>query len=309
MAISPFAPLAAALLLFLLSTRQWRLRWRAPIWIAGAVGLGAAFALAFSAPSVGPTSAILQALIDGYGFDVLARAFAGNSRTVGEALAPMFAMFAIAAALVGLVCLVAFTPGERVEKAVRPVNIALLGAIAGGLGALVVVGLGLGGAAKREVYVAIPSAADIVDGDTFRVGDVSLRLWGIDAPEMKQVCRDRQAAPYDCGAVARQGLSSLIAGRLLTCAKPNAAAGQLRESFGRPLVACWIQENGRRIDIAERMAADGLALVFTDNGVEKTSSQTRLAAEEAERRHIGIHAGTFIHPELWRNGVRWPPET
>jgi endonuclease YncB( thermonuclease family) len=41
------------------------------------------------------------------------------------------------------------------------------------------------------LVVASPCAAQsAVDGDTLKQGGVTYRLWGIDAPEAKQVCPD-----------------------------------------------------------------------------------------------------------------------
>src|SRR5439155_21678552 len=49
------------------------------------------------------------------------------------------------------------------------------------------------------------SAADlsgsvrVVDGDTLAIGDTRIRLWGIDAPEIKQTCQGRDGQTYECG--------------------------------------------------------------------------------------------------------------
>jgi endonuclease YncB( thermonuclease family) len=59
----------------------------------------------------------------------------------------------------------------------------------------------------------------VVDGDTLVIGEVKIRLEGIDAPETDQVCLDRQAARTTCGIEARDQLSRHIASpvdRLLT---------------------------------------------------------------------------------------------
>src|SRR5690606_39277912 len=113
----------------------------------------------------------------------LSLAVGADWASAGGASGPVLAAFLVFAATVAIFALIAFSPGEAVERAERPVNIALIGAMAGALLALTVVSIGLGGVAKRKVYISTVSAGDVIDGDTIRMGDVSLRLWGIDAPE------------------------------------------------------------------------------------------------------------------------------
>src|SRR5690606_23852688 len=129
--------------------------------------------------------------------------------------------------------------------------------------ALGVSAVGFGPLSKRHVFVGIIAEESIVDGDTIAMGDVSLRIWGIDAPERKQPCD----APHDatnCADEAHAQLSSLIANQLVVCTKPNAATGALRESFGRPLVTCLRQSD--RLDIGQEMVRSGCADVFRDGG-------------------------------------------
>ena len=56
-----------------------------------------------------------------------------------------------------------------------------------------------------------------VDGDTLRLGDVRVRLKGIDAPEYLQTCR-RDDADWPCGREARRALSELVSGGPVECA-------------------------------------------------------------------------------------------
>ncbi|MDZ4762094.1 MAG: thermonuclease family protein [Alphaproteobacteria bacterium] len=223
----------------------------------------------------------------------------------------MLDVFLLLAVLVGLACLAAFTPGDDVEKAVRPVNIALLGAIGGALLALTVVAVGLGGVSKRRVHLNMIAAEDVFDGDTIRMGDASLRLWGIDAPERSQVCRDHIGAPYPCGELARNHLVYLLVleGKLARCGRPDSLfagkspppAPELQETFGRPLVSCEIHENGQSVDLATQIALAGFADVYRDEGKIKTSEQIRSAVTSAQSAKLGMWAGWTLAPEDWRN--------
>lgn len=62
----------------------------------------------------------------------------------------------------------------------------------------------------------------VVDGDTIRQGMVSVRLWGIDAPEM-----DTQA-----GRDARRYLIELTEGETLTCEQKGT------DGYGRRVASC-----------------------------------------------------------------------
>jgi hypothetical protein len=58
--------------------------------------------------------------------------------------------------------------------------------------------------------------ADIVDGDTIKVGGIPVRLYGIDAPEARQTC-ERDGKTYGCGKQATKELAKLITGQTLQC--------------------------------------------------------------------------------------------
>ncbi|MDP3739022.1 MAG: thermonuclease family protein [Hyphomonadaceae bacterium] len=310
MTIMPFALLAFALLLFLFSTRQIKLHWRGLIWLGGAVALGVAAWLAFGVGHTGLFAVLgdFFAHIGNPGDSVLAQSLGGNWASVGPAIGPMFDAFLILAVCVALVALVAFTPGEGVERAERPINIALIGAIAGGLIALMITSVGFGGVAKRKVYLNTVTAEDVIDGDTIRMGDISLRLWGIDAPERDQLCRSATGEPFECGGIAGAHLAELVAGKLVWCGPPVDPEGRRlppaqlpvpEETYGRPIVMCRLGTDKAEVDIAQAMARDGYAHLYEDAfGVK---SIYKPDVDTALRARAGLHAGEFLPPWLWRN--------
>jgi endonuclease YncB( thermonuclease family) len=221
----------------------------------------------------------------------------------------MFDIFLALAVLLGLVALIAFTPGDRLDRVVRSLLVCLIGAIVGGLLALVISASGLGGYPKDRVYAGLPEADDVIDGDTIRMGDVSLRLNGIDAPEFhdaadntpsshNQFCRNGdQLLP--CGAEARLYLLSLVMKGPVICGPPTSSAfsagapreHQLRESFGRPIVQCNVHtEDGETIDLSERMVKDGYAVEFSDRDSPPAASDD-------------FTVGCGIRPYSWRNNT------
>ena len=51
--------------------------------------------------------------------------------------------------------------------------------------------------------------ANVIDGDTIKISGNSIRLFGIDAPERKQICSIRNQS-YNCGLKSTEFLQSFI---------------------------------------------------------------------------------------------------
>ena len=54
--------------------------------------------------------------------------------------------------------------------------------------------------------------AHIIDGDTIKINGKKIRLFGIDAPELKQKC-----GWWDCGKEAKWWLELLVQNKIITC--------------------------------------------------------------------------------------------
>ena len=139
------------------------------------------------------------------------------------------------------------------------------------------------------LVLATPSSAavGVVDGDTLSIGSERVRLWGIDAPEMRQTCYRRDVA-FECGREARRALLQIIRGRDVTCT-PVA-----RDRYGRTVARCRAAGD----DLGSEMARAGWALDYTRySGGRYAADQT--AAQQAQR---GLWAPgvTFTAPWEWR---------
>ena len=64
---------------------------------------------------------------------------------------------------------------------------------------------------------AVAGPARVIDGDTLSIGDVRIRLEGIDAPEAGQTCKSRSGVSWPCGSAATAALERLIAGWPVRC--------------------------------------------------------------------------------------------
>jgi endonuclease YncB( thermonuclease family) len=128
--------------------------------------------------------------------------------------------------------------------------------------------------------------ARVVDGDSLELAGESVRLFGIDAPERYQTCRDGAGRDYACGRAAARALHATIAGRVVTCAAVD------HDRYHRDVALCTADGQ----DLAETMVRAGHALELAQY------SRGRYAAAEREARaqKRGLWAGSFEQPADWR---------
>ena len=138
---------------------------------------------------------------------------------------------------------------------------------------------------------AIPHAADltgkprIVDGDTIWIGDTRIRLHGIDSPESKQTCKKADGREYRCGEIATFALAEIIETHWITC------KGETTDRYKRRISVCYVG----LYDINAEMVRRGWALAY-----RRYSSDYVDEEAEAKSRGVGMWAGEFVAPWVWR---------
>ena len=130
--------------------------------------------------------------------------------------------------------------------------------------------------------------AVVTDGDTIKMGDIRLRLSGIDAPESRQLCQ-AEGTHYPCGKEATKALRGLVGGKIVWC-RPTGAV-----SYRRKVASCSVDG----VDIGEWMVRQGWALAYL-----RFSRKYVPAEEEAQREKRGIWRGQFVKPWKWRRTKR-----
>jgi endonuclease YncB( thermonuclease family) len=120
-----------------------------------------------------------------------------------------------------------------------------------------------------------------IDGDTFRMGGESIRVHGIDAPELKQRCADGWRA----GEAAQKALAGLLAKGAAECLRVET------DRYGRTVAICRV--NGE--DIAAAMVRRGLAWAYTTYSLSYIGEELR-----ARFDRVGVHARSCDMPARWR---------
>ncbi len=135
-----------------------------------------------------------------------------------------------------------------------------------------------------QVTIA-PGAADVIDGDSFRLGGDEIRLKGIDAPEYRQTCRDGGEREWNCGRASADALRRLVNGREVACTRLDA------DRYGRLVSRC----TAGGIDLNAELVRLGWAIAYVRHGKDYVDQEA-----EARRQRRGIWRGSFELPEDWR---------
>ncbi len=137
----------------------------------------------------------------------------------------------------------------------------------------------------------LSGVATVTDGDTIRLGQTRIRLFGIDAPESAQQCI-RADKCYRCGDDAERFLKSILDGSQVTCSPTGA------RTYGRIVATCEVAEN----DISVSMVREGWALPYWRylSEVPTVGASIVWAYGQALVTGSGIHSGKFVTPEDWR---------
>ena len=140
-----------------------------------------------------------------------------------------------------------------------------------------------------EVGARLSGQAEVVDGDSLRMGALRLRLHGIDAPEVGQTCRDANGAEWSCGMWSKAQLGALVAGKAVACTAVD------HDRYGRVVARCTVGG----ADLGAAMVRAGAARAYRAYSTAYVGPE---AAARAARR--GIWAGTHDDPAAWRRAAR-----
>jgi endonuclease YncB( thermonuclease family) len=137
------------------------------------------------------------------------------------------------------------------------------------------------------VHFKVADRVAAIDGDTLRSGDIEVRLYGVDAPELGQTCSGTDGKPWPCGREAQKHLKALIGRNAVDC-EPRAG-----DKFKRIVAVC---RTSKVPDLGEALVREGLAVNFGGRA-EGPYADAEIEAQAAKR---GIWRGDFERPSGWR---------
>jgi len=130
------------------------------------------------------------------------------------------------------------------------------------------------------------SVSAIRNGGRFVVGDLEVILYGIDAPDAKQMCSDKRGRPYNCGQESIRQLRRFTGSTELTC--------KVKERGNNPALVsavCNIDNN----DIGVAMVSSGWAFALPN-----VTSVYVPYEQVAKSNGSGMWGGQFYKPAEWR---------
>ena len=143
------------------------------------------------------------------------------------------------------------------------------------------------------IFEGIPR---IIDGDSLEINNNKIRLFGIDAPEIKQICKKPYLnisflvslsfqKKYECGLLVTNQLKKLIDNKTVKCISES------KDRYNRYLSICYLKNK----DINSWLVKNGYAIAY-----RRYSKKYVLEEQHAEKNKLGIWQGTFQNPEEWR---------
>ena len=136
--------------------------------------------------------------------------------------------------------------------------------------------------------------ANVTDGDTIKINDQKIRLFGIDAPEKKQFCKEVYLSflifnfkrDYKCGEKSTNALKKKIKDKKIRCLIQDK-----KDRYRRNIGICYLKKK----DINSWLVKNGYAIAY-----RRYSKKYIIDEQYAEENKLGIWQGTFMEPEKWR---------
>ena len=125
----------------------------------------------------------------------------------------------------------------------------------------------------------------VVDGDTIRVSGQVIRLFGVDAPEVKQTCQTSEGLHWACGAWVSDVLRNAFDGQEEFCVEVE------QDRYGRSVARCEVAG----VDLGRWLVQRGLAFSYRKYSMDYDLDEKRAAVNDR-----GLHATRVQNPADFR---------
>jgi len=142
---------------------------------------------------------------------------------------------------------------------------------------------------RSEEIKEISGNAQIIDGDTIKINSKKIRLYGIDAPEFKQMCKKPYLTiiffifiiDYPCGKISTQKLQKKINNKVITCKILDV------DRYKRFIGECY----KRNLNLNSWLVSNGYAVAYRKYSKKYISNEIN-----AKNEKKGLWQGKFEMP-------------
>jgi len=139
-----------------------------------------------------------------------------------------------------------------------------------------------------SILIASEKEIQVIDGDTIHIGKLKYRFFGIDAPEIKQIC-EKDNTKIQCGVIAKSVLKNKIADKIPECIVKD------KDRYQRLVAECFIGKES----LSRFMVREGYAVVYSQYSKNFIEDE-----KYAKENKLGIWSMNFQIPSEYRKSLR-----
>ena len=138
------------------------------------------------------------------------------------------------------------------------------------------------------ILIASEKIIQVIDGDTIHIGKLKYRFFGIDAPEIKQIC-EKDNIKIQCGVIAKSVLQNKIADKIPECVVKD------KDRYQRLVAECFIGKES----LSRFMVREGYAVAYSQYSKNFIEDE-----KYAKENKLGIWSMNFQIPSEYRKSLR-----
>ena len=138
------------------------------------------------------------------------------------------------------------------------------------------------------ILIASEKKIQVIDGDTIHIGKLKYRFFGIDAPEIKQIC-EKDNTKIQCGVIAKSVLKNKITDKIPECIVKD------KDRYQRLVAECFIGKES----LSRFMVREGYAVAYSQYSKNFIEDE-----KYAKENKLGIWSMNFQIPSEYRKSLR-----